>query len=142
MNTTDYKLDAILRCLKFYYSKFTYSNDIYRHSGDERDRSIEFVPMSLISAWLDFAENEKIIFTFTELTDLLNNLENEKLIISENIEGERKFKILPNGISLIEKSGYVRKYKRAESAFIIGWFALVISIIALAISGYNAFCKK
>ncbi|SRR5258706_9974050 len=146
MNSTDYKLDAILRCLNFYYSKFAYSTEVYRHTGDESDHTNEFVDAGLISAWLDFSENETINLNRAELTDLLNHLEIQKLIISDIISGERQFKILPEGISLIEKSGYVKKQNKLDREYKVKiksfWISIAAFILSFLTFIYTVFIKK
>jgi hypothetical protein len=134
MNTTDYKLDAVLRCLHFYYKEFVYANEIYNHTGDKRDKEIEFVTVGLISAWLDFSETERIDLTKAEILDLLTHLENDKLIISKFAENNKQFKINSSGIALLESNGYVRRNKRTNREYIMKRSAILISIISLLIS--------
>lgn len=134
MKTIDYKFDAALRCLYFYYCEFVYSNEQYNYTGDKRDKKTEFASVSLISAWLDFSEEEKIHFYRTELLDILTHLENDNLIISKLIETEKVFKITPSGIELLENNGYVRKTKRTNRKYKMKRGAIIISIISLLIS--------
>lgn len=134
MNRTDYKLDAILRCLDFYYSKYNDSHEMYRYTGDESDLLNQFISDDLISAWLDFSENETINITRSELTDLLKHLETEKLIISQNIDHKKTFKILPEGVSLIEKSGFVKANNRLQNEYKMKAVTIGISISAIIIS--------
>ena len=146
MNNTDHKLDAILRCLNFYYSKYNYSNEIYRFTGDKADLTNQFVSDDLISAWLDFTENETVNINRSELTDLLKHLETEKLVVSQIVDGNQTFKIFPEGISLIEKKGYVKEHSRLQSEYKMKKITIGISITAFLISLatfiYTVFIKK
>lgn len=134
MNSIDFKKDAILRCLNFYYSKFNYSNENYRHTGDESDRTSEFISISSISAWLDFGEKKMIIINRSELEGLLIQLEVDKLITVKRIEGEQSYKIEPNGISLLESKGHVRRTEREEVDYWLKWASVILSLIAIIIS--------
>ncbi len=111
MHNTDHKLDAILRSLNFYYQKaIAYNQD---------DVFEQFVSGSTVSAWLDFSENQKVNINKYEVFHLLIHLEKEELITSAIINGVENFKILPKGISLIEKTGYVKNQKKMDSEYIM-----------------------
>ena len=142
MTSTDYKLDAILNCLRYYYLEFSYSNEIFRHTGIAKDLSAEFVPAQLISAWFSFKNPRPIHFTITELNDLLLYLENAKLVTSKNINDQKAFKINQEGITLLEKEGFVRKNRRLSNEYLFKWLPLIISALALIVSIYVALFKK
>ena len=146
MKTIDYKFDAALRCLYFYYCEFVYSNEQYYYTGDKRDKKTEYASVGLISSWLDFSEKEKIHLNRTELVDILTHLENDNLIISKIIETEKVFKITPSGIELLDNNGYVRKTKRTNREYKMKRGSIIISIISLliplAIFIYTIFFRK
>src|ERR1700722_18081520 len=112
MNNIDYKLDTLLRCLNYYYSNYISTNDIYLVSGDKTFLRSPFVSEATISAFLDFSDEKVAFIQKTELSDLLERLKSENLITSKIIDNDVKFKILTDGIHLIEKGGYVNKQKR------------------------------
>lgn len=146
MDTIDYKLDAILIALNSYYFQFANANDLNLCTGDASDLIDEFVGQEYISACLDFSEKGMIHVRKTELNDLLNHLEEEKLVISKIIDGEQKFKILTEGKSLIAEKGYVKKQKRLNKEYQIKIGSFWISIAAILISAatfiYTVFIKK
>ena len=146
MNTFNYKLDAILIALDSYYSQFINASDLYQCTGDASDLIDEFVGQKYISACLDFAETGAVDIRNAELTDLLKYLETEKLIISKLERAELKYKILPEGIYLMEKRGYVKKHTRSENEYKMKKNSIRISIAAFIISLatfiYTVFIKK
>ena len=146
MSAIDKKRDAILEGLYFYYKQYTASQEIYRFTGDKSDLQDEFVPVGLLSAWLAFSDyhHDIAFLNRTQLFDFLNHLEKEKLITSNETGNGKAYKIIPEGISLLEKRGFVGRYARQEREYRLKWatiiFSVVLSIIAIVISIYKKKC--